>query len=254
MQNNPDKTAIDSRALVLGPLVSILFTGFYFAAGAFMQSNITPVESFGQHSVFLLPVPLAVFIGILLLAEPVLLYQRIGYENYRNTTVLHIPSAYLILSSIIRIFIRIVITIALLESCGIEIQNGGVWAFSVLTYFFLAEVFLGFIISEKKDRLKLKPKIALEITAQLCSIILLALIAAYFERTYVKELLVDSSLSLPARVAVATLLFLLLYLPNRIIDFYIGWIQQITLQQKLLYLSSILLAFALIIGASFRAP
>lgn len=232
--------------------MGVLFTGFYFAASAFMQRHIAPVESFGERSVFLLPWPLAAFIGLLLVIEPFILYQRIGYENYRNSGMLHIPVAYLIMSSIIRVFIRIVITIAVLESCSIDVEDGSIWAFIILTYFFLAEVFLGFIISEKKDRLTLKPNIGFEISAQLCSIILLALIAAYFERTYIKELLVDSNWGLTGKIVVAALLFLLLYIPSRIIDFYIGWLQQRTLREKLLYMASILLVFGFIVYNHFN--
>ncbi len=212
-----------------------------------MQRHITVTGSYGERSVFLLPLPLAVFIGILLLLEPIALYWRIGYENYRSTGMLRIPLLYLLISSIIRVFIRIVITIAVLESCSIAVDNGSIWAYVFLTYFFLAEVFLGFVVNNKKeDRLVIKPNMLFEIAAQLICLILLALIAAYFEKTFVKELLVDSGWSTPAKILVAALLFILLYIPSRIIDFYIGWIQQKSLQQKLLYIAGIAACFAAI--------
>ena len=217
-----------------------------------MQQNIITTDSYGERSVFLLPLPLAILIGVLLLLEPVALYKRIGYENYRSQGELHIPVIYLVLSSIVRVLIRIVITIAVLESCDMDVQNGSVWAYIILTYFFLAEVFLGFIISDRTDRLTLKPNLPVEITAQFCSILLLALIAAYFEKTYIKELLIDTDNSTGMKIFVACLLFLLLYIPSRIIDFYLSWIQQKTLQQKMLYGAIVVIAFVSIVATAFR--
>lgn len=212
-----------------------------------MQRHLTAVDSYGERSVFLLPVPLALLLGVLLLLEPFALYKRIAYENYRSSGVLQLPVIYLVISSVIRVFLRIVITIAVLESCAIEVENGSVWAYLFLTYFFLAEVFLGFIITDKHDRIASEPAAVVEIVAQLVCLLLLALIAAYFEKTYIRELLVDNTQSLAVKIVIAALLFLLLYIPSRLIDFYIGWVQQTTLQQKAFYVATVIVAFTVLL-------
>ncbi len=217
-----------------------------------MQRHLTAVDSYGERSVFLLPVPLALLIGVLLVLEPFALYKRIAYENYRSSGVLQLPVIYLVISSVIRVFLRIVITIAVLESCAIEVENGSVWAYLFLTYFFLAEVFLGFIITDKHDRIASEPAAVVEIVAQLVCLLLLALIAAYFEKTYIRELLVDNTQSLAVKIVIAALLFLLLYIPSRLIDFYIGWVQQTTLQQKAFYVATVIVAFTVLLVQTMR--
>ncbi len=235
-----------------GAIFNLAFGLYYYFVYHLLHDQVHIAVDYERRSPIHIPVPLAIVILIMLLAEPFAAWYKIAYENYKSNhkTKFRLPGLYVFIVVACRLLVRMFLIMAALEACGILPQDGSVMAYIILTFVFLEEVFLVAMLTDTTD-LILKPSRSKEIMIRLVLINILALFTFMFHEMFVKEFVIIKNVYTQKDIfmnfLICTLLFFFVYLPNVIIEFYSDWIDQKTWKYKILYIASVLFVYLTIL-------
>ena len=237
---------------VYGAIFNLVFSLYYYVVYHLLHDQVHIVVDYKWRSPIHIPLPLAIVILIMLLAEPFAAWYKIAYENYKSNHKIEfrLPGLYAFIVVVCRILVRIILIMAALEACGILPQDGSVMAYIILIFVFLEEVFLVFMLNDTTGVI-LKPSKSKEIMIRLVLINILALFTFMFHEMFLKEFVIIKDVytqkDILMNCLVCSLLFFFVYLPNVIIEFYSDWIDQKTWRYKILYIASVIFVYLTII-------
>ena len=239
----PQNTAGGWKGIIFN-LCFILY--YYFTYHLVVDESYT-VNSYGLSSALLFSTTLAWIVLISLIAEPFAIFYKLSYENYNiQGRALQLPGFFLFVMVVSRFFVRLVFFIAALESVGLQLENGGTGAAIVGTFILVGELIFVFSITDKGFVGKIKPALRKELFTRFILLNMLVLFTFLF-RTDFAGLVTDGDRSQVWKVLIALLLFIAVYLPNTMVQFYGDWRAAKTITQKWLYILSLGFAFLTII-------
>lgn len=231
----------------IGIIFNICFILYYYFTYRWVIDESEIINSYGLSSPILYSKTLGWMILISLIAEPFAIFYKLSYEHYNiKGPALRLPRFFLVIVFISRFFIRIVFFLAALESVGITVENGGIGAAIVGTFVFSGELVFAFAVTNKEFVGKIKPT---PIKQVLTSFVLLNMLAvfAFLFNPFFAELLRDDNKSVLWKVMIGLLLFIAIYFPNTMVQFYSDWRASGTVLQKCLYILSFFIGFLSII-------
>lgn len=230
-----------------GVIFNICFILYYYFTYLLVLEESTIEDSYGIGSPILFSSTLGWIILISLVTEPFAIFYKLSYENYSiKGPALYLPRVFLVIMFISRFFIRVVLFIAALQSSGIELENGGVGAGLVATFVFVAELVFAFTITNKDFVGEIKPTRFKEIFTRFILLNMLVLFTFLFKTLFV-SLITSGDKGLLLEILTGLLIFITVYLPNTMIQFYSDWRASKTPVQKCLYILSLGIAFSSII-------
>jgi hypothetical protein len=251
MENVTVETVTASKGLIGGGWKGIIFNlcfilYYYFTYKLVVDESYT-VNSYGLSSSLLFSKTLGCIVLISLIAEPFAIFYKLGYENFNTKgRPLRLPGFFLFIMVVSRFFVRLVFFIAALESVGLQFENGGTGAAITGTFVLVGELIFIFAITDKGFVGKIKPTLRKELFIRFILLNMLVLFTFLFRLDFA-TLATDGDRSTLAKVLIGLLLFIVVYLPNTMVQFYGDWRAAKTMIQKCLYILSLGVAFLSII-------
>jgi hypothetical protein len=222
-----------------GTIFNICFTLYYYLVYKLMIDETTFVQSYGIGSGILFSKTLALIILLSLLSEPFAIFYKLNYENYSvKGRALRLPGFYLFIMLVSRFFVRLIFVIALLESLNMEVKNGGTGAMLIATLLLVIEIVFVIAIADKSFVGKVRPALAREIFTRFILLNMLVFFTFLF-RSLFGYIFKGHEHSLMWKIVIGLVLFLTMYLPNTMVQFYADWRAAKTPMQKSLYLLSL---------------
>jgi hypothetical protein len=230
-----------------GILFNICFILYYYLTYRWVVDEAQIINTYGLSSPILFPKTLGWIILISLIAEPFAVFYKLSYENYHlKGAPLKLPKVFLVIMFIARFFVRIVFFLAALESVGLEVEHGGAGAGLTGTFVFVAELVFIFAITDKEFTGKVKPTLIKQVLTAFVLLNMLAIFAFLFT-PFFAAILKDDSRSALWKISIGLLLFIGIYLPNTMVQFYSDWRASQTSLQKSLYILSFFIAYLSVI-------
>lgn len=230
-----------------GVIFNICFMLYYYLLYHLLLDETTYVDSYGLSSSILFSKTLALIILLSLLCEPFAIFYKLSYENYSvEGRALRLPGFYLFVMVVARFFVRLVFVIALLESLNMEVGDGSTGAILIATLLVVMEIAFAFAITDKSFVGKVKPRLRKEIFTRFILLNMLVFFTFLFRYLF-RDMFKGDEHSLTWKILIGLVLFITIYLPNTMVQFYGDWRASKTVMQKCLYILSLVLAFLSII-------
>ena len=230
-----------------GLIFNICFMGYYYLLYQLMINETTFVQSYGLSSSILFSKTLALIILVSLLSEPFAIFYKLSYENYSiKGRALQLPGFYLFIMVVARFFVRLIFVIALLESLNMEFENGSAGAMLIATLLLVIEIVFVIAIADKGFVGKVRPTLAREIFTRFILLNMLVFFTFLF-RSLFADMFKGDEHGITWKIMIGLVLFVIMYLPNTMVQFYGDWRAAKTTIQRLLYIFSLAVAFLSII-------
>lgn len=251
MGNEPVETVTASTGITRDGWKGIIFNCcfilyYYFVYRLVVDESYT-VNSYGLSSALLFSTTLGWIVLISLITEPFAIFYKLSYEHYNvEGRALSLPGFFIFIMVVSRFFVRLVFFIAALESVGLQVEYGGTGAVIIATFVLVGELSFVFSITDKSFVGKIKPTLRKELFTRFILLNMLVLFTFLFE-THFADLVTEGDRSPVGKLLVALILFIAVYLPNTMVQFYGDWRATKTIKQKWLYILSLVIAFLSII-------
>ena len=236
-------TAQNSNGGWKGIIFNFCFMGYYYLLYQLMINETAFVQSYGLGSSILFSKTLALIILVSLLSEPFAIFYKLSYENYSvKGHALQLPGLYLFTMVVARFFVRLIFVIALLESLNMEFENGSAGAMLITSLLLVIEIVFVIAIADKGFVGKVRPTLAREIFTRFILLNMLVFFTFLF-RSLFADIFKGDEHGITWKILIGLVLFVIMYLPNTMVQFYGDWRASKTLLQKCLYIISLFIAF-----------